>query len=201
MKLNLFRDFIISHITIPQLSEKIQGICKDVDGMCSPETLEILNYAVSNCLEKDEQYLEIGTWLGRTAICATLDNTSRAIVIDPLTFDNSSIVCPANIARYDHDKRIRLIVNMWQNVIRTESWPLIGIHFFDGDHGDLSTLTAFEAWLPFCSQECLLIADDICMDPVRRDIKLFRDKYKDNIVFEYETKFGMGQYIIGFKSK
>lgn len=199
MKIRKFEEFLVRHIASPYEHPGISDVCEQIDGMCSPQTLVMLNRAVSSCLENDEIYLEIGTWLGRTAICATLGNSANAVVIDPLTYDDSRIKCPANIARYDSDGRIRLIVDKWENAIGTEKWPSVGVHFFDGDHGTLSTFNAFEQWLPFCSNECLLIADDLCMEPVRADIELFVSKYRSNIVFQYEVKFGMGQAIIGFK--
>lgn len=200
MKLREFEAYLVDFLINPQVPSWIQDLCRDVDGMCPPETLALLNDINTRFLEKGEQYLEIGTWKGRTALAALLKNDAENMVIDPLTYDDSATVFYENVKRYDPcEERISFYQSTWEHVLEHRKIaPPIGVHFFDGDHGDLATFSAWEAWLPYCSDQCLLIADDFAMVPVQRDIELFVRKYSDNILFTYETRLGMNQLIIGF---
>ena len=53
-----------------------------INGWCAPETMRILNYAVSECLEEKEQYLEIGSYCGKSLIAALSGNDKKAQVIE-----------------------------------------------------------------------------------------------------------------------
>lgn len=194
-KFQKFEEYIINGT---HKNSFINDLCQDVDGMCPSETLALLNYAVSECLEPTEQYLEVGTWNGRTVIGALLNNDKTAIVIDPLTYDNSKVDFYKNIEKWNIKDRIQMHEDFWENCISGLKLDRpIGLFFFDGDHGDLSTFNAFEAFIPFYSNRCILMADDYCMEPVKRDIELFKEKYQKNILFSGITAYG--QYIIGFE--
>jgi predicted O-methyltransferase YrrM len=198
-KIRKFEEYLVSQMGAPVIPNFIRELCCHVDGMCEPETLTLLNYAVANCLEDHEDYLEIGTWNGRTAIGALLQNNRNASVIDPLKFDNSQVDFYNNIKKYTVQDRITMHQARWQDVRDEIQWPTFGIHFFDGNHGTNETLNAWEAFLPHCSDECILIADDLAMEPVEKDVDLFTRIYSDHIVFHYELQYGMRQSVLGFK--
>jgi hypothetical protein len=54
--------------------------------------MRLLNYALSECLDEHEEYLEIGTYGGRSLCGALKDNNARANVLDCYPFDNGSDV-------------------------------------------------------------------------------------------------------------
>lgn len=184
----------------PVVDDHMRALVEQVDGMCPGEILQLLNILVCNYVLPNERYLEIGTWKGRTAIGALLYNYRQATIIDPLKFDDSNIAFYKNIKDAGVDTRICFFQKHWEQVVpiypRGECFSLF---FFDGDHGDKSTFDAWEAWLPFCTNECILIADDLDMSPVKKDVDDFTAKYSNNIVFRHDTQFFMGQSIIGFR--
>jgi len=199
-RLELAKLAIGAFVNYPIVSDPIKKLMAQVDGMCPGETLQLLNILVHNYVLPSERYLEIGTWKGRTVIGALLNNDREATVIDPLTFDDSNVVFYRNIREAGVDTRISFFQKPWEHVIQTyPQSQVFSLFFFDGDHGDRSTFNAWEAWLSFCTDECILIADDLDMGPVKKDVDDFAAKYKDNIVFRYDTQFFMGQSIIGFR--
>lgn len=183
----------------PEVSERVSRMCDRVEGMCNEQTLAMLNMAVSECLDEDETYLEIGTWNGRSVITALQGNDARAVVIDPLEFDNSAIDFPANAKGNGVWDRINLFQMRWEDYLVSNTPPKIGVYLYDGDHGTESSYNGVNAFLPFLADEAIIIVDDTDMEPVEEDMARWVAENKENIVFHYEVSFWMGQTVIGYK--
>jgi len=183
----------------PKTREITERICGRVDGMCNEQTLAMLHMAVSDCLEEDERYLEVGTWKGRSVITALQDNDARAVVIDPLTFDNSSIVFPANAMSNNVWDRIDLFQMKWEDYLWENTPPKIGVYLYDGNHGTGHSYDGVDKFLSFLADEAIIIVDDTNMPPVAEDMKRFVEDNKERIVFHYEVPFWMGQTVIGYR--
>lgn len=183
-------------------TEHLQALCDDVDGMCDITMLAMVNFALTHCTDEREKYLEVGTWKGRTVIAALQENDKHAIVIDPLTFDDSSVSFYVNINRYDLSDRIDMHQKRWEhcNPMANGSFTNIGVYLYDGDHGANASYRGLEGFLPYLSDEAILIVDDLKMQPVKADMDRWVKDYADRIVFYHETDFFMGQAVIGFKN-
>lgn len=183
----------------PEVTERVQRVCKSVDGMCNEQTLVMLQAAVSECLAEDETYLEVGTWKGRSVITALQDNDARALVIDPLTFDNSALVFPANAKSNGVWDRIDLFQMKWEDYLLDNTPPKIGVYLYDGNHGTEHSYKGVNGFLPFMADEAIIIVDDTNMKPVAEDMARWVAENEEHIVFHYEVDFWMGQTVIGYK--
>lgn len=190
---------LAENIIDASLKNRINQICENVEGMCNEQTLTMLNMAVTDCLEEGETYLEIGTWKGRTTVAALDGNNAQAIVIDPLTCDDSDVVFPSNMKKYNLTDRIDHFKISWQEYISENSPKNIGVFFYDGDHGEHKSYEGLNSFLPFVSNEAILIVDDTKMGSVSDDIDRWIKENKDNIYFHYDVDFWMGQSVIGYK--
>ncbi len=179
-------------------AEHLQPICDDIDGMCNIETLAMINFALTHCMDEQEKYLEVGTWKGRTVVAALQQNDKNAIVIDPLTYDDSSVVFYENVKKYGLSDRVTMHQNFWENCKLDESFANIGVYFYDGDHGDNASYCGLQGFLPHLSDQAILIVDDLKMAPVKADMDRWIKDYADHIAFYHETNFWMGQAVIGF---
>lgn len=181
------------------VEDRVDRVCVNIDGMCNKQTLAMLNIAVSQCLEDDEAYLEIGTWKGRSVIAALQGNNAKAVVIDPLRLDSSSVVFHANARIHDVWDRISLFQMKWENYLDLNIPPKIGVYLYDGNHGTNHSYNGVNAFMPFLANEAIIIVDDTNMPPVAEDMARWIEENEDNIVFHYEVPFWMGQTVIGYK--
>ena len=104
---------------------------------CKPETMEILNYITSECLDEGESYLEIGTFMGTSLIAALKENEVRAHVIDPLqdvtaigtTYDlwNQALV------KFGIQDRVTLHRTSCETLDES-TLPKVGLYYYDGNH-------------------------------------------------------------------
>jgi predicted O-methyltransferase YrrM len=171
----------------------------DVMGCCYPNTMALMNFLVTNCLENDEIYLELGSFCGRTLIAALTDNEAQAISIDPLIHDDSATAIFDNVARYNVADRVTIHHKYWQDFIKEgQAAPPVGIFFDDGDHGTGSTIQSLEAFVPFLADESIIVIDDMEMEPVRLEVDQWFHENQDHIAFYREARYFMGQAVIGF---
>lgn len=165
---------------------------KNTGGWCSAGTLRLLNYAVSHCLLDDEQYLEIGTYCGRSLCGALRNNDVLAQVIDPFDLflpDGKRIREAWEIAinRFDVHDRVTLHRAFAEQF--DGDLPKIGVYYYDGSHevsDSYKNLVLFERFL---ADEAIVIVDDVAMPEVAPDIVKYVEQ-RDYIELLAETPFG-----------
>jgi hypothetical protein len=175
-----------------ELQNKWNTLLNNSNGWASAGLLHILNYAVTNCLEGSEEYLEVGTYCGRS-LCGALDgNTANAQVIDPF-----ELFLPDGLVIYDNwyrtikknniDNRIRLhktLVEDYQG-----NMPPIGIYLYDGDHEYGATYRGLTHMQKYLSDQAVIIVDDILMKEVAPCIDLYLKNNIGCIKYLGETPF------------
>jgi len=147
----------------------------DMDGLSSPKTAKIINYAVKCCDKESECYVEIGTYSGYTLCTAAYQNNVCCVGIDDLSMidfahpddlpNKREIVrkqIQSNIARMTWNTNISFFEHDFRNV--TLKFPdkerTIGVFYIDGYHTYEQTKQAFEWGEPQLSDEAIVIVDD-----------------------------------------
>jgi predicted O-methyltransferase YrrM len=123
--------------------------------------MKILNYAVTECLEPGEIYLEIGTYAGRSVIPALKGNKARAYVID--NFWDSKQLKPTfqrNIERF----RVADRIDLYDGDAEDFNQPLpgtVGVYLYDANHDRGFSHFNLEKFKPYFSKRAIIIVDDI----------------------------------------
>jgi hypothetical protein len=126
----------------------------------------------------DEQYLEVGTWKGRTLLSAAFRNYQRVCigcdrfrVWGRFTGPGALVrrALHSNIQRYQKEcARIELHEMPSQRLFdEGHLRPPIGVYFYDGDHSYSETFHGVVAAVPFLAERSVLLVDD-WNDPVIR---------------------------------
>ena len=147
-----------------------------INGWTDPGALTMLNTIVRDFFQPGDNYLEIGTYCGKSLCGALQDNQGEAQVIDPfgLVLPDGDAIEAAwrrNVAAQGVNDRVQLHRSTSQSF--AGKLPLIGLYYYDGSHevGDTyHGLTTFEHHL---SDRAIIIVDDCAMPEVAPDI----DKY------------------------
>jgi len=152
-------------------SQKIDDPCPDVVGMASSKKLKLLNLAVSILPNGgQEAYLEVGTYLGKSLVAATLGNSGRLVVgcdnfseFATGSANNNYTVLQSNLAKYGLLDKIKFYDEDFQSLFqrwRTEGLPPIGVYFYDGAHDEESQYRAIRYVEPLLADSALVIVDD-----------------------------------------
>jgi hypothetical protein len=150
----------------------------DIEGMSSPKVCAFLNALVSR-MEPDEQYLEIGTWKGRTLVSAALGNRGRVCIgCDYFRFwgkfTGPGVIARhalyRNLRRYQADSaEIRFYRMKSRDLFeRRVIGGRIGVYFYDGDHSYAGTRHGVTAAAPLLSRRSVLVMDDWRDPEIRR---------------------------------
>lgn len=138
------------------------NITRTTGGWASNCKLYFLNLAMLY-LEQDEQYLEIGSYQGRSIVGALYQNETRAQVIDPFELflpDGLAIYNEwrSTISRFGIADRITLHKTLCQNF--DKPLPPIGVFYYDGDHDSGHTYEGLKKFERYLSRSALIIVDD-----------------------------------------
>lgn len=132
-----------------------------LQGWCPAPTMWLLNAALS-CLQDNEEYLEIGTFCGRSLAAALKGNNARANVIDPLNLwtQNGTIeeIWNKNVDACGIRDRVTLHQQFAENFCG--DLPKIGVFFYDGNHDSGHTYEALRKYQPYLSSSAIIIVDD-----------------------------------------
>ncbi len=169
---------------------------KDIPGCCVHATMATINFLLSSCLEDNEQYLEVGTYCGRTLIAGLHNNLAKAVCIDPFIHDNSAVEIYQNVEKYNIKDRAQIHHTKWEDF--KGDVPPIGVYFNDGDHTEQSTYNGLKFGVPFLAKQSVILIDDYCIEEVKKGVARWREEYKDHIVFEWVAPFFMEQAIFCF---
>jgi predicted O-methyltransferase YrrM len=144
-----------------------------VNGWGSPGTCTLLSQAVSQFLGASEQYLEIGTYCGKSISAALYDNDKLAQVIDPFGLalpDGDAIeqCWRTNIEKHGIDDRITLHRSLSQTF--SDDLPSIGVYYYDGAHEPGCTYHGLVTFERFLADRAIVIVDDVAMPEVAPDV-------------------------------
>lgn len=171
----------------PRGADRYIEVFDTVQGMSTPATMHILNYAVQ-LLEPGEAYLEVGTWRGLTMIGALLGNEARGCAIDNGSMVEHNAgdgrinreVWQQNIDRYGLTERATYIDGEVPSIWERFEAPPIGVYFFDGDK---STSEAAYAGLmgvtPFLAKHALILCDDANVPQIREAAFWFCHEHRE----------------------
>lgn len=172
-----------SPFAYPKNASRYCEILDTVQGMTTPSNMHMLNYAV-RCLERDEVYLEVGTWRGSTFIGAMDGNTAHGYAIDNDTMTShnnderpSIEVWHENVSHFEMAKRSHYITgtvpDVWETLSKKLSGP-VGAYLFDGDK-----TTADDAYMglrgvvPFLAKRAVILVDDANTVQIRLAVQQF----------------------------
>lgn len=129
-----------------------------IGGWSSPQILNMLNFAVS-CLQNKEEYLEIGTYCGKSLIGTLYENDVHAQVIDNF-WEGIELENTWNKTIDTYNLRDRITFYK----INTEDWignmPEIGVFFYDGSHDSGHTYEALKKYEQYLANQAIVIVDD-----------------------------------------
>lgn len=143
---------------------------RDIEGMISVKKQQLLNLAYAN-LQKDEAYLEVGTWQGKSLISAMRGNTPRPT----FACDNFSEYTISkdrrelniyeslrnNLRRYGVDEHVIFYNDAYQSIFFKDKLPVpVGVYFYDAAHDENSQYLGIKLAEPFLAEKALVIVDD-----------------------------------------
>jgi predicted O-methyltransferase YrrM len=131
-----------------------------IGGWAALPLMKILNFAVGECMEPDEIYLEIGTYAGRSLIGALKNNAARAQAIDNF-WDNDQLkpAFEANIKSFGVADRVSLYNGNAEDFDLLI--PRVGVYLYDANHDRGYTHFNLEKFKHYLSDEAIIIVDDI----------------------------------------
>jgi hypothetical protein len=159
-----FQDWFTSHYCNRDQFELDAHTFQDVQdataGWAANGVMYLLNNALS-FMDEGEQYLEIGTYGGRSLVGALRNNDKRAQVIDPF-LNTAPTVRPAWEKAID-DFGVRDRVTLHETLAENFDFdlPPIGVFFYDGNHDAGHTYEGLKRFEKYLSDEAIIIVDDI----------------------------------------
>lgn len=137
-------------------------VCKSTNGWASPGKIHVLHNALL-CMDPDEQYLEIGTYTGRSLSGALRNNDKLAQVIDPfeLALPDGHVIYQlwlAVIQQHGVFDRVTLHKTLCEHFNGT--LPPIGVLYLDGNHDSGHTYEALVRFEKYLSDSAIIIVDD-----------------------------------------
>lgn len=144
-----------------------------IPGLTSPKVQRFLN---SVCKDKST-YLEVGSYLGATAVAALDGNKLHAYFVDNWKDDiqayrddialpqNSKDVFIHNVKKYKGENQVSVFHSDLFDVDLTEIKP-IDVFFYDGPHDYVTTSNAIQYYSSVFADECIVIVDDANFDGV-----------------------------------
>ncbi|WP_344082304.1 class I SAM-dependent methyltransferase [Nostocoides veronense] len=145
-----------------------------VEGMTTANELAVLNLAAS-LLPADEDYLEVGSFKGRSMVGATLGVSGPIFhaVENYVEFGMQGADARATLDRHlaEHAAHadVRLVEGDGFAVLSTAPYPRdIGVYFYDGEHTSLAHYLALGVAEPLLADEALVLIDDATWPLVAR---------------------------------
>lgn len=170
---------------------------KQIAGMCSENIGFMINEIVKR-FAKGGAYLEVGSYMGYSLSSAALYNPSTRCV----GIDNFSTHDPKNENEKilkENLKKLGLLENVeFHNRDYMQAFELIrgkepdlkiAVYYYDGDHLYEEQIKGLSLALPFLSERCVIIVDDLNYDSVEDANRDFISKNPDfKSVFKIKTK-------------
>jgi hypothetical protein len=139
-------------------------VFENTGGWASLGKLYVLHTAMTHLdRETKEEYLEIGTYCGRSLIGALWHNDARAQVIDPFELflpDGERIYkgWKKAIDSYNIGERITLHKVLCQDF--EGNLPPIGVFYYDGNHDSGHTYEGLKRFVSYLADKAIILIDD-----------------------------------------
>jgi hypothetical protein len=162
----------IEHATCA-IADTYRGLSKlphdvlDLFGLNSITGRRLLN---NLCSFDGCHFLEVGAYVGTTAIAASYGNKGRFVTIDNFSQFGGREKCQENLAKYADLAPVELLDAAWWNVPFDYLSP-IDVFFYDGSHTADSTRLAIEHFAPAMADECIMVVDDWNWPEVRAGVR------------------------------
>lgn len=167
-KINQFFDWYEQHVRdrlkFEEESRPIyQQLCEQTHGWASAMKCNVLHNALL-AMDDHEQYLEIGSYTGRSLVGALLHNDKLAQVIDPFElFLPDGLAIYKNwfdtIHKYGVANRVTLHKKLCHD-FNTNFLPPIGVYYYDGDHDSGHTYEGLKRFENVISRNAIVLVDD-----------------------------------------
>lgn len=134
-----------------------------INGWCEPPTMRLINLAVRTCLKESEEYLEIGSYCGRSLVAALYNNKKKAHVVEPFGLflpdgDNIESLWKNTVRKFNLGNRVCLHKVECQNF--NDELPPIGVFYYDGNHDAGHTYHGLKKFEQYLSDQAIIIVDD-----------------------------------------
>jgi predicted O-methyltransferase YrrM len=162
---------------------RFDKVVADIEGMSTPHSLTLLNAAVDH-LSKDEWYLEVGSYRGRSLVGASLGHEHgrfaaienfREFGVDPQLAQTS---VSETLERWGLGGRVRFLPGeAFKLLPKGAVHGPVGVYFYDGAHSRLAQylgLACAEQWL---ADEALVIVDDATWPQVASSTQSYMDRH------------------------
>lgn len=142
---------------------------KNISG-CNTENIRFLINEIVRRFAKNGVYLEIGTFAGSSLLSAALCNPStRCIGVDNFSqYDpntNNEIILKENLEKFGTPKNIEYYNMDYREACKLlfsrEKDLKIDVYYYDGPHSYEDQLEGLQLALPYLSQKCVILIDDI----------------------------------------
>jgi len=172
----------------------------------------LINIAVTECLAEGEQYLEIGTFCGRSLVGALYQNNAKAQVIDNFC-DGDKVLAGWNQAVDDFSLRGRITLHKIACEEFIGGLPPIGVFFYDGNHDSGHTYEGLKKYEQYLADQAIIIVDDLeifgggqqrifpghtlelCL-PVKRDVDRWIKENLEKVTLLGVTPWGSKQAVM-----
>lgn len=144
-----------------------ERIAHDVSGFTSPNELAVLN-AAARVMPRDECYLEVGSFKGRS-ICAAVqgvDDKAFYVIENYLEFgmlgEQARAELDRNLTTWADHADVRLLEGNCFSVLGRPGVidRPVGVYFYDGEHTGLSHYLALGIIEPWLADEAVILVDD-----------------------------------------
>jgi len=120
-----------------------------------------LIYSITQYLEADEAYVNIGVWKGFTFLAGVLNRQCMSIGVDNFSeFGGPREEFLSNYASLKHDKSLFWDMDYIEYFKDVHDGKKIGFYFYDGPHGYQDQLRALELAEPFLGTNAMIMVDD-----------------------------------------
>lgn len=195
MNLTKFRHNLMRLVTSSDGEGTFYAMRDRMEGLSSPKTAKIINYAAKCCNPETESYVEIGSYTGFTLCAASFQNSVPCVGFDDLSMvdfcDESTRAkkqeevrakIQSNIASMKWNKNISFFEEDFRKVdLKYDGKDrTIGVFYIDGYHSYDQTIAAFNWGLPKLSDEAIIIVDDAHLLQVETAVleQVFAGKFK-----------------------
>jgi len=183
MNVTRFRNKLMELLCSSENEAQFHALRMQMHGLTSPKIAKIINYAVK-CCDKNDAYVEIGTFSGYSLIAAAYQNNIMCVGIDPLTIEKET--CFYQVAEIEALKqKCRDSIEIGRNFIRNPNVIFlekdfrtieklefkpedkkIAVLYIDGYHDVEQTKGAFNWAEPQFAKNAIIILDDLHMQEV-----------------------------------
>ena len=161
-----------------------------VEGKMSTAANAFLIYSISQHLEENEAYLNIGVWKGFTFLAGVLNRSCLSIGVDNFSlFGGPKAEFHANYDKFKHERSSFFEMDYKQYLAEQHGDTPIGFYFYDGAHDYQNQFDALVAAERLLSKNAIVLVDDTNFpDAWRATLDFVRDRHpRFEIIFDQFT--------------